>query len=40
MSARTVAELTKMERRVYVFLRDGETARELMQDSEAEGFFF
>ena len=37
---KTIKELTTMGKRVYVYLKDEETARRFLRDAETEGFTF
>lgn len=37
---KTIKELASMGERVYIYLKDEETARRFLRDAEAEGFTF
>lgn len=37
---KTIKELANMGERVYVYLKDEETAQKFLRDAEAEGFTF
>ena len=37
---KTIKELASMGERVYVYLKDEETAQRFLRDAEAEGFIF
>ena len=37
---KTIKELASMGKRVYVYLKDEETAQRFLRDAEAEGFTF